>query len=95
MIPINLNDNHWILNVIDLKHKKIGYFDSLPIYCEKTGSIIMLNIAKFFDDFQSSIKSNDNQNLNLNVDMTTDRIDEDTTNTNKVIFRIIQGKIYL
>ena len=60
------------------------------ISSEKTGVVIMSNIARFFDDFESSIKSNDNQNLNLNLDITTDRIDDETTNTNKAIFRIIQ-----
>lgn len=83
LIPINLNNTHWVLVVVDLKKKKIAYYDSLPSYCDTNASHILDYITKFFDDFLST-KSNDNHNFNLIVDTTTDRVDEDTTNTNKV-----------
>lgn len=67
--------------VVNLKKKKISYYDSFP--SDNGASQILKNISKFFDDFLAT-KSNENNNLNLIVDTTTDRVDEDTTNTNKV-----------
>ena len=92
MIPINLNDNHWVLIVIDLKNKSISYIDSLNC-CEKTATRIMSNVTKFFEDFLST-KPNHNNNLNLMADITIDKIDEDTTNTNKVTLRLIKEKSF-
>ena len=91
MIPVNLNNNHWVLIVVDLKNKNIACFDSFSIYGDKISSTIMSNITKFFEDLHN-IKSNYNTNLNLIADFTTDKIDEDTTNTNKVILLFIQEK---
>jgi Ulp1 family protease len=83
LFPINLNSNHWVLAVVDLKNKKLTYYDSLIFYNHATASQILSNLSKFFDDYLA-LKSGENHNLNIIGDLTTDRVDEDTTNTNKV-----------
>lgn len=52
---------------------------------------MLSNITKFFDDFLNN-KSSESHNINLIADITSDRIDEDTTNTNKVNFNINHRK---
>ena len=55
---------------------------------------------RFFDDYLNTIKNGANENhknhINIIVDTTNDKIDEETTNSNKVrIFLIFIGKICL
>jgi len=91
LIPTNIKDFHWVLNVIDLKNKKISFYDSLVKFNEKNNFEMLSNITKFFDDFLNN-KSSESHNINLIADITSDRIDEDTTNTNKVNFNINHRK---
>jgi hypothetical protein len=55
----------------------------LIFYNQATASQILSNLSKFFDDYLAA-KSGENNKFNLIGDLTTDRVDEDTTNTNKV-----------
>jgi len=86
LIPIN-NKFHWTVAKIDIKNKNIFYYDSL--FGENNHSKSIINvIVKFFDEFlQNSnlaIENGNNRKINsICIDMTSDKIDDETTNTNK------------
>jgi Ulp1 family protease len=80
LVPVNLRGNHWILVVCDIRSRRITYYDSLPIYTDESASELISGLIRFFDDFIAYKSTNNNQV----VDTTADRIDEDTSNSNKV-----------
>lgn len=89
LIPINIDQSHWVLVDVELKRRRISYFDSLASLNEHNGISICTILIRFFDDYLNTINNgandNLNNNLNLIVDITNDKIDEETTNTNKVL----------
>ncbi|CDO95827.1 unnamed protein product [Kluyveromyces dobzhanskii CBS 2104] len=46
-VPINLNDSHWTLAIVDLKNQKIFYLDSLSSGTSSVGFLIMKNLQSY------------------------------------------------
>ncbi|BAO38672.1 ULP1 [Kluyveromyces marxianus] len=46
-IPVNLNDSHWTLGIIDIKNKRILYLDSLSSGANSVSFLIMKNIQSY------------------------------------------------
>jgi len=82
LIPVNLNKTHWVLLNVEPKYKRISYYDSLSSSSELPANNMMSILARFFEDHIESINPN-NKNNNINSDVTIDKIDDETTNTNK------------
>ena len=49
-VPINVNEEHWVMVVVDLQSELLEFYDSLP---KKFHRGQMKNIAKFFGDLST------------------------------------------
>lgn len=76
LFPININKNHWVLAIANLKNKALAYYDSLPTSNQQTGTRVMNILGRFLDDFLASKQSTVSNQI---VDTTVERIDEDTS----------------
>ncbi len=55
-IPINLNNIHWVLIVVDIIERSIHYYDSCHTGLDKQLQRLQ-NIERFMDDFETKKKS--------------------------------------
>lgn len=60
LIPININENHWVLILIDFLKKEIGYFDSLS---ETVDHTIIDTITNCLKEFSKDSELNKTQKI--------------------------------
>jgi len=54
LVPINSNNNHWSLVLVNLHKKKFTYYDSLEN--EERGFLVMNSLTKLFSDYITRVK---------------------------------------